>query len=228
MFLLFVAFEGPFFFWCHPVFSTFCAAAKKKIPPMTFRLKKNRLGKEDVSCRWMTWITWDRTGCESYRVIHLLLLPGAHHSMISSRERKLPSCLKTSLKWLRTFSVPSRQNSGLRLNLTSPRCFWFWCAFGSALNWLVEILMGHFWVSGGAQQCFSVVSTKSPALQVGLCWVFLGRAPYVRESCKNISGIREEAEVHSWNYHGLEFQGSEGKSFFHLSFPLLTLCVLHQ
>lgn len=71
----------------------------------------------------MTWITWDRTGCESYRVIHLLFLPGAHHSMISSRERKLPSYLKTSLKWLRTFSVPSRQNSGLRLNLTSPRCF---------------------------------------------------------------------------------------------------------
>lgn len=40
MFLLFVAFEGPFFFWCHPVFSTFRAAAAKKIPPMTFRLKK--------------------------------------------------------------------------------------------------------------------------------------------------------------------------------------------
>lgn len=114
----------------------------------------------------MTWITWDRTACESYRVIHLLLLPGAHHSMISSRERKLPSYLKTSLKWLRTFSVPSRQNSGLRLNLTSPRCFWFWCAFGSALNWLVEILMGHFWVFGGAQHrgVNKVASSASRAL----------------------------------------------------------------
>lgn len=52
MFLLFVAFEGPFFFGVTPFLALFVQQRKKKIPPMTFRLKKNRLGKEDVSCRW--------------------------------------------------------------------------------------------------------------------------------------------------------------------------------
>lgn len=125
-----------------------------------------------------------------------LLLPGAHHPMICSRQRK-PLLMYKNFPQTTEESVPSRQNSILRLNFIFPALLLVLACPGVSFELDAGDFFGSFWVSG---KVFSVVSIKSPALQAGLWRVFLGRAPYVPESCKNISGIWEEAEVHNWNY----------------------------